>query len=246
MLGMAIAALSVVSSGMQQKHSLTSHELLANTAPAQVCRALSLDRPSINQQEKGLVALDCSHHCSQSLALLPKSSNRHLCRACLLIMRLQLVPALKQALMLLLLEHLLSLHTSNSRVKCMQRTGCCVVSRLAHLRHILTSVLAYEQAWTLLLLGPFLNRYISHAWIFSYDWKALALTFLTLSCVCAVGVNVSQSMCLGRFSAVSYQVGRRRGACTSSCCAAPLKQSHRACTLRRLHCPLHKPGHERS
>ena len=44
-LGTVIAAISVVSSGMQQifcrtmqqKHSLASHELLANTAPAQVC-----------------------------------------------------------------------------------------------------------------------------------------------------------------------------------------------------------------
>ena len=62
------------------------------------------------------------------------------------------------------------------------------------------------QAWTLLLLGPFLDRYISHGWVFNYDWNVPALTFLTLSCACAVGVNVSQFMCLGRFSAVSYQV----------------------------------------
>ncbi len=42
--GMAVAAMSVISSGMQQifcrtmqqKHKLSSHELLANTAPAQV------------------------------------------------------------------------------------------------------------------------------------------------------------------------------------------------------------------
>ena len=42
--GLAVAAMSVVSSGMQQifcrtmqqKHKLSSHELLANTAPAQV------------------------------------------------------------------------------------------------------------------------------------------------------------------------------------------------------------------
>lgn len=44
MLGLIVAALSVVSSGMQQifcrsmqqKHKLSSHELLSNTAPAQV------------------------------------------------------------------------------------------------------------------------------------------------------------------------------------------------------------------
>ena len=65
---------------------------------------------------------------------------------------------------------------------------------------------AWLQAWTLLLLGPFLDRYISHGWVFNYDWNVPALTFLALSCACAVGVNVSQFMCLGRFSAVSYQV----------------------------------------
>ncbi len=45
-LGTVIAAVSVVSSGMQQifcrtmqqKHNLASHELLANTAPAQVIK----------------------------------------------------------------------------------------------------------------------------------------------------------------------------------------------------------------
>jgi hypothetical protein len=44
LLGLVVAALSVVSSGMQQifcrsmqqKHKLSSHELLSNTAPAQV------------------------------------------------------------------------------------------------------------------------------------------------------------------------------------------------------------------
>ena len=43
--GLMVAAISVISSGlqqifvrtMQQKHKLTAHELLSNTAPAQVC-----------------------------------------------------------------------------------------------------------------------------------------------------------------------------------------------------------------
>ena len=51
MAGMMIAAISVVSSGlqqifvrtMQQKHKLSAHELLSNTAPAQVrCCAVLL------------------------------------------------------------------------------------------------------------------------------------------------------------------------------------------------------------
>lgn len=48
LLGLIVAALSVVSSGMQQifcrsmqqKHKLSSHELLSNTAPAQVSTPL--------------------------------------------------------------------------------------------------------------------------------------------------------------------------------------------------------------
>ena len=57
-----------------------------------------------------------------------------------------------------------------------------------------------------MLMGPFLDRYISANWVFNYDWNVPALTFLALSCACAVGVNISQFMCLGRFTAVSYQV----------------------------------------
>ena len=84
-------------------------------------------------------------------------------------------------------------------------------------------MLALEQAWTLLLLGPFLDRYISHGWVFNYDWNVPALTCLALSCACAVGVNVSQFMCLGRFSAVSYQVG-----CQAPACVCPLSKAVRA------------------
>ena len=62
-LGTVIAAISVVSSGMQQifcrtmqqKHSLASHELLANTAPAQA-RSSLLQRTSST-------CMDLGQHC---------------------------------------------------------------------------------------------------------------------------------------------------------------------------------------
>jgi len=69
--GLVIAAVSVVSSGlqqifvrtMQQKHKLTAHELLSNTAPAQVgaewCRLVGASWP----------AGQGSHQCSGSIAL---------------------------------------------------------------------------------------------------------------------------------------------------------------------------------
>ena len=63
-LGTVIAAISVVSSGMQQifcrtmqqKHSLASHELLANTAPAQV-------RSSLLKGTSG-TCVDLGQHCT--------------------------------------------------------------------------------------------------------------------------------------------------------------------------------------
>jgi drug/metabolite transporter (DMT)-like permease len=43
--------------------------------------------------------------------------------------------------------------------------------------------------------------------ILSYDGIFIILQFfLTLSCVIAIGVNLSQFICIGRFSAVSFQV----------------------------------------
>ena len=64
------------------------------------------------------------------------------------------------------------------------------------------------QAWSLLLVGPFLDRYVVHQWVFQYDYRSAAVACLALSCAVAVGVNVSQFACLGRFSAVSYQARR--------------------------------------
>ena len=61
------------------------------------------------------------------------------------------------------------------------------------------------QGWSLLLVGPFLDRYMSNAWVSSWDYHTAAVGMLMLSCICAVGVNISQFACLGRFSAVSFQ-----------------------------------------
>lgn len=61
------------------------------------------------------------------------------------------------------------------------------------------------QSWTLLLAGP-LDRYISNTWVVDYAWSMPACVALIASCSMAVLVNISQFMCLGRFSAVSFQV----------------------------------------
>lgn len=57
-----------------------------------------------------------------------------------------------------------------------------------------------------MLIGPFLDRYVAQDWVFQYNWSTAALVCLAVSCSLAVGVNLSQFACLGRFSAVSYQV----------------------------------------
>jgi hypothetical protein len=78
---------------------------------------------------------------------------------------------------------------------------CDVHYRLAD-AHLLTSL----QGLTLLCVGPFLDRWISSAWVFDFQFSVPSAMYLVLSCSVSVLVNISQFMCLGRFSAVSFQV----------------------------------------
>ena len=55
-------------------------------------------------------------------------------------------------------------------------------------------------------MGPFLDKYITGDWVHAYAWSRASALLAVASCAAAVGVNVSQFACLGRFSAVSYQV----------------------------------------
>lgn len=72
--------------------------------------------------------------------------------------------------------------------------------------HELLANTAPAQSWTLLLAGPMLDFYISRSWVTQYAWSLPACITMIASCSMAVGVNLSQFMCLGRFSAVSFQV----------------------------------------
>jgi solute carrier family 35, member E3 len=62
------------------------------------------------------------------------------------------------------------------------------------------------QGWTLLAIGPFVDLAITQNWVLHYEMNVPALVQLLLSCAVAVLVNISQFMCLGRFSAVTFQV----------------------------------------
>ena len=57
-----------------------------------------------------------------------------------------------------------------------------------------------------LLFAPFVDRWMANSWVFSYSFTTPSTAFILLSCSIAIFVNISQYMCLGRFSATSFQV----------------------------------------
>lgn len=65
---------------------------------------------------------------------------------------------------------------------------------------------APAQAASLLLLGPFLDYWLTSKRIDAFEFSASSLVFIVLSCSIAVGTNLSQFICIGRFTAVSFQV----------------------------------------
>ncbi|KAL6338819.1 hypothetical protein AAG906_023969 [Vitis piasezkii] len=62
------------------------------------------------------------------------------------------------------------------------------------------------QAASLLLLGPFLDYWLTNKRVDNYQYSLISVMFITLSCTIAVGTNLSQFICIGRFTAVSFQV----------------------------------------
>ncbi|XP_020583416.1 UDP-galactose transporter 2-like [Phalaenopsis equestris] len=65
---------------------------------------------------------------------------------------------------------------------------------------------APSQAASLLLLGPFVDYLLTTKKVYSFDYNVTTVFFVTLSCLIAIGTNLSQFICIGRFSAVSFQV----------------------------------------
>ncbi|XP_010531423.1 PREDICTED: UDP-galactose transporter 2-like [Tarenaya hassleriana] len=62
------------------------------------------------------------------------------------------------------------------------------------------------QAASLLLVGPFLDYLLTNQRVDAFNFTFMSLFFLVLSCSIAVGTNLSQFICIGRFTAVSFQV----------------------------------------
>ncbi len=73
----------------------------------------------------------------------------------------------------------------------------------------------------MLVIGPFVDKWVSGAWIGGYQWHTVAIYYLVASCVVAVAVNISQFMCLGRFSAVTFQVRRGQRLASQHCYTGP-------------------------
>lgn len=62
------------------------------------------------------------------------------------------------------------------------------------------------QAASLLILGPFVDFWLTNKRVDAFDYNVTAVYFLVSSCIIAVGTNLSQFICIGRFTAVSFQV----------------------------------------
>jgi len=61
-------------------------------------------------------------------------------------------------------------------------------------------------ALAMLTVGPFLDQILTGSFITEYFWTGESLMFLLASCLLAIWVNISQYMCIGTFSALSFQV----------------------------------------
>ncbi|XP_065881521.1 UDP-rhamnose/UDP-galactose transporter 2-like [Euphorbia lathyris] len=70
----------------------------------------------------------------------------------------------------------------------------------------LLSKTAPIQAVSLLVFGPFIDYFLTGKFVSSYKMSTGAMIFIFMSCSLAVFCNVSQYLCIGRFSAVSFQV----------------------------------------
>uniref|UniRef100_A0A0E0KSI5 Sugar phosphate transporter domain-containing protein n=1 Tax=Oryza punctata TaxID=4537 RepID=A0A0E0KSI5_ORYPU len=65
---------------------------------------------------------------------------------------------------------------------------------------------AQALAASLLILGPFVDFWLTNNRVDTFDYNVVVMFLIALSCVIAVGTNLSQFMCIRRFTAVSFQV----------------------------------------
>ncbi|WVZ23764.1 hypothetical protein V8G54_002308, partial [Vigna mungo] len=62
------------------------------------------------------------------------------------------------------------------------------------------------QAASLLLVGPVVDYWLTNKRVDAYNYGLTSTLLIIISCTIAVGTNLSQFICIGRFTAVSFQV----------------------------------------
>ncbi|KAM7276865.1 hypothetical protein ACFE04_018731 [Oxalis oulophora] len=65
---------------------------------------------------------------------------------------------------------------------------------------------APAQAASLLLCGPVVDYLLTSKRVDTFPYTSTSVFFIIMSCTIAVGTNLSQFICIGRFTAVSFQV----------------------------------------
>ncbi|KAG1664241.1 hypothetical protein FOA52_003494 [Chlamydomonas sp. UWO 241] len=89
----------------------------------------------------------------------------------------------------------------------MQQIMCGNIQRKQALTSMqMLSNTAPVQGLMLLVVGPFLDAQITGKWVLDFHAAPAPMWWLAFSCAVSVLVNISQFMCLGRFSAVTFQV----------------------------------------
>ncbi|KAL1559283.1 UDP-xylose transporter 3 [Salvia divinorum] len=62
------------------------------------------------------------------------------------------------------------------------------------------------QALTLLISGPFLDRFLTNQNVYSFEYTPKVVGFIVLSCLISISVNFSTFLVIGKTSPVTYQV----------------------------------------
>ncbi|KAG8060312.1 hypothetical protein GUJ93_ZPchr0002g23829 [Zizania palustris] len=70
----------------------------------------------------------------------------------------------------------------------------------------ITAHTAPAQSASLLILGPFLDFWLTNKRVGTFNYTTIVTFLIVLSCIIAVGTNLSQLICIERFTAVSFQV----------------------------------------
>ncbi|KAG1363314.1 UDP-rhamnose/UDP-galactose transporter 1 [Cocos nucifera] len=179
-VGVGVCTVTDSIGSLQKKYSIGSFELLSKTAPIQALSLLFLG-PFIDYYLNG-----------KSLIKYNFSSG---------------------VIFFILLSCALAVFCNMSQYLCIGRFSATSFQSIGSLQKKysigsfeLLSKTAPIQALSLLFLGPFIDYYLNGKSLIKYNFSSGVIFFILLSCALAVFCNMSQYLCIGRFSATSFQV----------------------------------------